>query len=97
MGIKKVSSFIAENPKLEIYKLSLHNLFRLKEHIQSDEISQKIKKNCDSINKQLSRYNNLLRDTEYGMINVDGKKIKITSSNFAKYISSRDRDTRKQA
>ena len=97
LGIKKVSSFIAENPKLEIYKLSLHNLFRLKEHIQSDEISQKIKKNCDSINKQLSRYNNLLRDTEYGMINVDGKKIKITSSNFAKYISSRDRDTRKQA
>ena len=96
LGFKKVSSFIVENPKLEIYKLSLHNLFRLEEHIQPDEISQKIKENCDSINEQLSIYNNLLRDIEYGIINVDSEKIKITSSNFAKYISSRDRDTRKQ-
>ena len=96
LGFKKVSNFIIENPKLEIYKLSLHNLFRLEEHIQPDEISQKIKENCDSINEQLSIYNNLLRNIEYGIINVDGEKIKITSSNFAKYISSRDRDTRKQ-
>ena len=96
LGFKKVSCFIVENPKLEIYKLSLHNLFRLEEHIQPDEISRKIKENCDSINEQLSIYNNLLRDIEYGIINVDGEKTKITSSNFAKYISSRDRDTRKQ-
>ena len=96
LGFKKVSSFIVENPKLEIYKLSLHNLFRLEEHIQPDEINQKIKENCDSINEQLSIYNNLLRDIEYGIINLDGEKIKITSSNFAKYISSRNQDTRKQ-
>ena len=96
LGLKKVSSFIVENPKLEIYKLSLHNLFRLEEHIQPDEINQKIKENCDSINEQLSIYNNLLRDIEYGIINEDGEKIKITSSNFAKYISSRNQDTRKQ-
>lgn len=96
LGFKKVSSFIVENPKLEIYKLSLHNLFRLEEHIQPDEINQKIKENCDSINEQLSIYNNLLRDIEYGIINEDGEKIKITSSNFTKYISSRNQDTRKQ-
>ena len=96
LGFEKVSSFIVENPKLEIYKLSLYNLFRLEEHIQSDEINQKIKENSDSINEQLSIYNNLLRDIEYGSINVDGEEVKITSSNFAKYISSRDRETRKQ-
>ena len=96
LGFKKVSNFIVENPKLEVYKLSLHNLFRLEEHIQPDEINQKIKENCDSINEQLSIYNNLLRDIEYGIINKDGEKIKITSSNFAKYISSRNQDTRKQ-
>ena len=38
LGLEKVSSFINENPKLELYKLSLHNLFRLEEHIQSDKI-----------------------------------------------------------
>lgn len=97
LGFEKVSSFIVENPKLEIYKLSLYNLFRLEEHIQSDEINQKIKENSDNINEQLSIYNNLLRDIEYGIINVDGEEVKITSSNFAKYISSRDRETRKQA
>lgn len=97
LGFEKVSSFIVENPKLEIYKLSLYNLFRLEEHIQSDEINQKIKENSDSINEQLSIYNNLLRDIEYGSINVDGEEVKITSYNFAKYISSRDRETRKQA
>ena len=96
LGLEKVSSFIIENPKLEIYKLSLHNLFRLEEHIQSDETNQKIKENNDSINEQLSIYNNLLRNIEYGIINVDGEDVKITSTNFAKYISSRDRDTRKQ-
>lgn len=96
LGLEKVSSFIIENPKLEIYKLSLHNLFRLEEHIQSDETNQKIKENNDSINEQLSIYNNLLRDIEYGIINVDGGEVKITSTNFAKYISSIDRDTRKQ-
>ena len=40
LGFEKVSSFIVENPRLEIYKLSLHNLFRLEEHIQSDETNQ---------------------------------------------------------
>ena len=96
LGLEKVSSFINENPKLELYKLSLHNLFRLEEHIQSDEINQKIKENNDGINEQLSIYNNLLRDIEYGIIDVDGEEVKITSFNFVKYISSRDRDTRKQ-
>jgi len=96
LGFERISSFIVENPKLEIYKLSLHNLFRLEKHIQSDETNKKTKENNDSINEQLSIYNNLLRDIEYGIINVDGKEVKITSSNFANYISSRDRDTRKQ-
>ena len=96
LGLEKVSSFINENPKLELYKLSLHNLFRLEEHIQSDEINQKIKENNDGINEQLSIYNNLLRDIEYEIIDVDGEEVKITSFNFVKYISSRDRDTRKQ-
>lgn len=96
LGFEKVSILILENPKLEIYRVSLNNLFRLEGHIQSNETNQKIKENNDIINEQLSIYNNLLRDIEYGIINVDGEEVKITSSNFAKYISSRDRKTRRQ-
>ena len=97
LGVEKVSHFIVENPKLEIYQLALHDLFRLEGHIQSDEINKKIKENNDKINEQLSMYNKLLSNMEYGRIKIDGEEMKITSSNFAKYISSRNRNTRKQA
>ena len=97
LGVEKVSHFIIENPKLGIYQLALHDLFRLEGHIQSDEINKKIKKNNDKINEQLSMYNKLLSNMEYGRIKIDGEEMKITSSNFAKYISSRNRNTRKQA
>lgn len=96
LGFEKILSFIEENPELGIYKLSIHNLFRLEKHIQSDKINQKIKENIDKINEQINLYNNLLRDISYGTIDIDGKKVNITSSNFTKYISSRDRETRKQ-
>lgn len=96
LGYDKISSFIADDSKLEIYKLSLHNLFRLEKHIQSDEINKKINQNNDKINEQLSIYNNLFRDIEYGNINDGSKEITITSSNFGKYIASRNRGTRKQ-
>lgn len=97
LGVEKVSHFIVENPKLGIYQLALHDLFRLEGHIQSDEINKKIKENNDKINEQLSMYNKLLSNMEYGRIKIDGEEMKITSSNFAKYISSRNRNTRKQA
>lgn len=97
LGVEKVSHFIVENPKLEIYQLALHDLFRLEGHIQSDEITKKIKENNDKINEQLSMYNKLLSNMEYRRIKIDGEEMKITSSNFAKYISSRNRNTRKQA
>ena len=97
LGFETVSNFIIENPKLTVYKLSLHNLFRLKKHIQSNVTNLKIKENNNYINEQLSIYDNLLRDIEYKNININGKEVKITSSNLANYISSRDRETRKQA
>lgn len=96
LGFETVIKFITENPRLEVYRLSLDNLFRLEEHIQSDEINQQIKKNNDAINDLLREYNNLLRDIEYGNIVVEGEEVEITSSNFGKYISSASREVRKQ-
>ena len=96
LGYDKITSFIEENSKLDIYKLSLCNLFRVGEHIQPGEINQKIKENNDIVNQQLGIYNNLLRDIDYGSISIDEKKVKITAANFMKYISSKDREIRKQ-
>lgn len=96
IGLDKVFGFINSNPKLESYRFYLNNLFRLEEHSLSVEENDRLKHNNDLINEQLSTYNNLLRDIEYGVVYIDGEEIKITASNYAKYISSRDRDTRKK-
>ena len=96
LGKEKVEYFISKNSKLYIYKLFLDNLFRMQEHIQDNIINNKIKSNIDNINYELKLYNNALRDIKYGTIEINGERIEITSSNFAKYISSRNREIRKQ-
>lgn len=68
----------------------------MQEHVQSDEINTIVTANNNHINEQLAFYNNLLRDSKYGTLEVDGKTIELTSSNSAKYLSARDRETRKQ-
>lgn len=96
LGKEKIENFINKNDELKIYKLSLENLFRMQEHVQNDDINIKVRENINGINSKLNEYNNMLRDIEYGSIKINGEMIEITSSNFAKYISSRDRETRKQ-
>lgn len=96
LGSKKVSHFIKEEPKLNLYELLINNLFRSKKHVQSDEINKQIKENSNLINEKLNIYNNLLRDTKYGSIKVDGEDIEIKQANFAKYISDENREIRKQ-
>lgn len=96
LGKQQVDDFIIKNPKLNIYKLSLDNLFRMYEHVQNDIVNAEIKKNIDDINLQLNLYNNTLRDIKYGEIVIDGEQIEITPSNFTKYLVSRDRQTRKK-
>ena len=97
LGRDTIREFLLKNTDLKKYDLYLDNLFRLHEHIQSDEINEQIKDNINLINEQLSSYNTLLKCMEYEDIESDGKKLEVTSANFAKYISSRDRDIRRQA
>lgn len=96
LGQEQIVAFIQKNKDLQIYEQSLSNLFRMQEHVQNEEINKKINENCDLINEQLSNYNVKLRDINYGEIEIDGKKQEITASTFAKYMASRDRETRKQ-
>lgn len=96
LGKVKINDFIQKNDRLKIYEFYLNNLLRMQEHIQDSDTNKEIKHNIDSINNELNLYNNALRDMKYGEIEIDGKLIEITSSNFAKYLSSRDRETRKQ-
>ena len=96
LGKEKVERFISLNSDLEIYRLYLDNLFRVEEHVVDSDTSKLVKENIDKINKELTLYNSILKDVEYGNIMIEGEEIEITSFNFAKYLSSKDRETRKQ-
>ena len=96
LGRDKIDSYISKNSKLRVYELYLDNLFRRIEHIQNDEASTIIKNNNDSINSLLESYNNMLRDMKYGEVLICDKEIEITPSNFVKYLTSRDRETREK-
>lgn len=65
-------------------------------HIQDNDVNTKIKENIDKINLSISEYNNYLKDMKYESILIDGETIDITSTNFMKYLSSRDRKTRRE-
>lgn len=95
-GKNKIFRLIEENTDLQIYKQHINNLFRLQEHIQKEEINNVIRDNNNKISEYINKYNKLLRDIDYGQIEVNDETIEINSSNFAKYISSRDRETRKK-
>lgn len=95
-GKNKIFRLLEENTDLQIYKQHINNLFRLQEHIQEEEINNVIRDNNNKISEYINKYNKLLRDIDYGQIEVNDETIEINSSNFAKYISSRDRETRKK-
>lgn len=97
LGWDNIDSFIHENDNLKPYYFWLSNLFRLRTHQKDEEINQKIKIEKDNINQKLSVYNTKLRDIKYGNIKIDDEDVCITSANFSKYISARDRQTRKDA
>ena len=97
LGKDTINKYIEQNKNLDIYSLYLNNLFRMKEHIQNDDVNVVISENNKKINESLTQYNGLVRDMKYGDILIDGKLEEVNNSNYSKYISSRNRETRKQA
>lgn len=95
-GKNKINELFKEDARLEKYKHYLDDLFRLREHIQDDNVNKEIKDNMNLINKNISLYNDLLKNCNYGNIIIDGNVIELDSSNISKYLSSRDRETRKE-
>ena len=96
LGESKVEDFMRQNSALQKYAHALNNLFRMKKHVEDEATTKNIAKNMEGINHELKRYNDTLRDIKCGSIEVDGKTIEITLSNFAKYITSRDQETRRK-
>ncbi len=95
LGQNRIEDFIKKNQNLKIYSFYLKNLFRLETHLNNDKENQ-IQQNKNEINHQLELYNQLLRDINYGTIQTDDEKIELNSSNLSQYLSSKNRELRKQ-
>lgn len=96
LGKEEVERFMEKNVDLNVYRLHIDDIFRKESHMQDEETNKEIKENGDAINVLLKDYNTLLNSIKYGSIEIEGEPIEVTLSNFAKYISSRDRETRRQ-
>lgn len=96
---EKVLELISKNEKLEKYKFELESLFRKKEHILSENEEKILSELRDTFripNDAYTAINNT--DIRFGKLKDEtGKKVELTTSNYTKLISSKDRKVRKNA
>ena len=95
LGKEMVFDWIYENSELEIYQLFLDNLFRKEKHIPDEKNSLEIKKYQEEWNHMKNEYSTILQNIDYGTIIVNEENVSLSSANFSKYLSSRDRKVRK--
>lgn len=96
LGWEKIPQFMKEERNLKIYKHYLDNLFRMRSHVPKEEVNLQIMENRHQMDEEVNLYNKLVNDITYEPIEVDNKQVQLTSSNISKYLSSRDREIRKQ-
>lgn len=92
-----IIDFITANKQFALYQFYIDTIFRKRDHMQKDESSQRIKSLKDEINDCLTMYNQLIHSVDLGTMKIDQKEIELQPSNISKYLSSRDRETRRQA
>ncbi len=94
----KVLEFIKENPKLEEYKFNLECIYRYKNHSLSkieEDIFVKAINAFGNCSEAFNAIDNA--DIDLGYITYNGKKTKLTSSNYSIMMKDKDRNVRIEA
>ena len=96
---KIIEKFINENKDLKQYERMLKNIFKEKSHFLSKEEERVLSVINDSFRTPENAYSKLLdADLTFESIkDENGKKVELTSSNWAKYLESKNRNVRKNA
>lgn len=97
LGKEKIIEWIKKLQPLKKYEFYVKNLFRMQEHNITKEENKIVKENIKTINKEITDYNSLIQNMKYKEIIINNKKIELTPINYAKYLQSRDKNTRKEA
>ncbi len=90
---------ITKDSKFDEYRHDLENMFRFKEHTLSKEEESIIAKASNVLNVPDDIFYNLDNsDIKLGKIKTeDGSMVELTNSNYIKYLSSKNREVRKDA
>lgn len=94
-----IEQYYKEEEKLKEYEVVLKDLFRYKNHTLSEEQELIVSKLSKSLNSSSNTYE-MLTDSDmiFGFIKDEsGNNVELTSSNYSKYLKSKNRDVRKQA
>lgn len=98
-GFTKIQKFIEENNKLKKYAYALEKTFRYEKHVLSEKeeaIIAEAEAAFGTPDDAFSALDNV--DLDLGYIKDEqGKKVKLTNSNYIKYMNSKSRLVRKNA
>lgn len=92
-----VLEYIKNNSNLEKYRFNLESIYRYKNHSLSKEKEELLSHLSKSFIASDVFENLTDADISFPYINVDGKKIELTESNYSNYIRSLNRNVRKSA
>lgn len=93
-----IEDYLKKLPVLKKYERMLQKTYRVKEHILSSEVESALatfSKLMDAPDEIMSSLSD--SDFHFDDIEVDGKKVELTESNFSVYLRSDNRNVRKSA
>lgn len=98
ISYEQIKDYYNIEPKLLDYEFNLECIYRYKEHTL-DEKQEKLLSTLSKIFDSPENSYDALTDSDltFGNINVDGKEIELTESNYSKYIKHKDKEVRKNA
>lgn len=94
-----VLKYMEDLPELRPYKRMFESMYRVKNHILSDN-EEKIISEYETIGQYFTSSARTIRNTELNFKSIkdeEGNKVKLTASNISKYLKSSDRLVRKNA
>ena len=96
---EKILAFINQCPELKKYKFTLEKTFRYQKYTLSEKEEKVIAEAQNSFGTGHEVFSNLDNvDIDLGfIIDETGKKVKLTNSNYIKYMNSKNRQVRKNA
>lgn len=92
-----IKELIKQDKRLEHYAFELEKMFRYEKHTLSETEEHIISLATNAMGGTHDSYSALDNaDAKFGTIEVEGKEIELTHSNFIKLIGSKDRDLREK-